>query len=250
MPFFPESSGGGGADGPAVGIIQWPHMWPGSIGYDYWFGPYGGNGDLLQAVASATQPGELAAWDWNVSGFPQENDNTSADFISASDKGGQSGLVIGSSDKVISPAIFGDWVHGKAVQELMGWAALPTSIEVSFIARFGNAATNENISYFGAFQGAPATAASSGCLCVVHCNGSNFIIRGASNTLTGAASDASFHFWKFSITASLVTVYMDDVLVGTFVPDTDVYPFSVGVNTIAATNTITLAMMRVKYVGA
>jgi hypothetical protein len=193
---------------------------------DYWFAPAPG----LAAVPTAGDG-------WGFTSLVSGGGST-ADFLASGDSDPWHWAADAANDALVSPRLFGDYWHARAVQEILG--ALPTTITLDMIARWATASANETTTWLGF-----GPAANTPNIAVIS-DGANFRLSNGAVTDAGAAVDNNWHFWRIQLTAAQAQWWIDGADQGTLAMPTDVFPVRAGFFT-GATNRLNLAFMHAYY---
>lgn len=212
--------------------------WTRSAGTDYWY---------REQEAGTAADDLITNYGWTTTALSYTV-GTLADLLTSADVGTPTITVFdAANDLLLSPSIFGDYVHGQQAANILGYA--PTTLHLECYANFGTATANETVSGFGFSTGSGLTATNH--LAYIHSNSANFAIRGTDGTGaltdTGAVVDNLYHLWKIVMTAGGSTEwFMDGISQGTITLKTDLFPtgFSASVTT---TNRINVAWAHAWY---
>ena len=220
-----------------------PLVWERAPGTDFWL--FAAN----RVAAAATFPDDLADYGW-VTTSVLFTAGVGADFISSADVGTPRTLgTNAASDILQSPVIFGDYPHARMAQTFLGY--LPTKLIAEFYAYFDVASANETATAIGFVEdeGSPITAAGADALAMVYSDGTNFKLEsGAGASAAGAAVDNAAHLWKIVVDATNCTCTMDGGNSISVATETDQFPVSFGLGTVAAgTNRIQLSWLHIYY---
>jgi len=223
-----------------------PQEWGNSSGTDFW-AFFSVNG-----ILSVGNAHELADYGWTTTALSLLA-GSAADMIDSADVGVPGGLEFGAaSDLLQSPAIFGDYAHGRMVEAILGYT--PTQLVLESYGYFTDATpANETASGFGLVDagGSPITAANANAMIVA--NTTNFVLRSGGDSDAGAAVDAVPHLWKVVIDAGGVVTdkvewFIDDVSQGTIDRNADAFPVSFGAGVqVAGTNFFVLSWLHIYY---
>ena len=208
-----------------------PKKWGELPGTDFWI--FCGSTDT-----PPTGDTDLVSYGWETSGVSTFTylPGSGADFLSGSpiaDAGATGGYNFGTAgDYLISPFIFGDYVHARMVQELLGY--FPTELNLEVYGRFA-ANPDENASGFGFVEagGGGGVLADADLMAFIGPGGSNFeLIRGDGTVDAGAAAyDTDPHLFKIKCSGMTAEWFIDDVSQGTLGLQDDLWPVAFAINT-------------------
>ena len=202
-----------------------PQEWAYRPGTDFW-AFFGNSGLLTSGVAH-----ELSDYGWSTTALAFASPD-GADFMSSDDIGTPNGLVFAdASDLLQSPAIFGDYTHGRMVEEILG--KFPTQFAIEIYAAFTTVTGTSNRSGFGLVEAGGTAGAAADELAWIYTDGTNFTIRSDADSDVGAADDTDYHLWKIVVSSGdktdAVEWFIDGVSQGTMDRKTDEWPVSFGV---------------------
>lgn len=209
-----------------------PHLWAAKPGTDYWL--LGGHADIVTSPAAATVVGALEGWGWTTTALSLTT-GSGADFLSSSDKGIHTGISIGlASDLLQSPVIFGDYAHGLAAAQFLGY--MPTALVLDVYATFTVVATTSDTTGFGFVEDGGSAIVANDQLAYITSDGTNFLLR--NDTVSDASiavADTNPHLFRIKVTSSNVEWFIDDVSQGTIALKADEWPVSFGAGALATT---------------
>lgn len=220
--------------------VATPQMWGESAGTDFWMVP------SVNGMLTASKPPTLADYGWTTTDLALTA-GAGGDFLSATDIGSVNRIAFdAASDMLLSPAIFGDYAHGKMAESFLGF--MPTQLNVEVVAAFPVVANNETNTAFGLVEdgGSPITAADA--LAMIFSDGTNFGLRSGAATDAGALVDTAVHRWLTEVTATTVTWYIDGTSQGTLALEADEWPAAFGAGIKAAgSNTLSIGPVHIWY---
>lgn len=221
--------------------ILTPQEWAYSAGTDYW--AYFGNSALLSANAH-----QLSDYGWTTTTLAFASAD-GGDFMSSTDVGTPNGLVFGdSTDLLQSPNIFGDYTHGRFVEEVLG--RFPTQLVVELYAAFTTVTGTSNRSGFGLVEAGGTAGTAADELAWIYTDGTNFTIRSDADSDAGAADDTNYHLWKIVVSSGSATDavewFIDGTSQGTMDRKTDEWPASFGMYA-HTTNRFVLSWVHIYY---
>ncbi len=204
--------------------IWTPQEWGYSPGTDYW--AFFGDSGLLGANAH-----QLSDYGWTTTALAFASPD-GADFLSSDDVGTPNGLAFADANDLLqSPAIFGDYTHGRMVEEILG--KFPTQFAIEIYAAFTTVTGTSNRSGFGLVEAGGTAGAAADELAWIYTDGTNFTIRSDTDSDVGAADDTSYHLWKIVVSSGSATDavewFQDGTSQGTMDRKTDEWPASFGV---------------------
>ncbi len=200
-----------------------PQDWADAAGTDFW--AFFGN-----VVATEGGVGDLDDFGWVTTGFSVLA-GSGADFLSGSptaDIGTTGGINFDTaSDALTSPFIFGDYAHGRMVQEFL--RHFPTELNMECYARFA-ATGDENGSGFGFLEagGTPIEVAST--MAYISSGGTVFELHSGAAEDAGDTDDTDPHLWRIKCTGTTAEWFIDGTSQGTIALQDDLWPvaFSAG----------------------
>lgn len=232
-------------------VIQRHHVrardWGAQPGTDFWLS---GAFDNIVAAAGTATPTGLSGWGWTTTSL-DVTEGSAADFLSSSDKGAFSGISIGAaSDLLQSPRIFGDYSHGLAAQQFLGY--YPTKLTCDVYAQFSVINTASDTTGFGFVEDAGSAIVAADQLAYITSNGTNFLFRSdAATDASAAVADTSPHLFRIVLdsTAQTAEWFIDGTSQGTIALKTDEFPASFGAGALATTgaNFFTIAWAHIWY---
>lgn len=224
--------------------IEDPRLWGVGLGTDFTFG----TGTTTALITSGTAGQVLSEFGWTTTTLAYVA-GSAADFLSSADKGVPPHLLLAdASDLLASPAVFGDFSHGRAASRILGY--MPTTLNFECLAAFTTASNNEPSTGFGFVEdgGSVITAAAADHMACITSNGTNFILSSGAATDTGAVIDTSWHVWRVSVSASGCEWFIDDVSQGSIALQTDEWPVSFEAGVVAAgANDVAISHFHVWY---
>ena len=215
--------------------------WTRSAGTDYWY---------REQEAGTAADDLITNYGWTTTALSYAVGSL-ADLLTSADVGTPTITEFGAlNDLLLSPSIFGDYVHGQQAGNILGYA--PTMLSLECYANFGTASANETVSGFGFSTGSGLTATNH--VAYIHSNGTNIAIRGTDGTGaltdtggTVAAVGATYHLWKIVATAGgTVEWFMDGTSQGTITLVGDLFPTAFSASS-STTNRINLAWAHCYY---
>lgn len=208
-----------------------PSAWLSEPGTDFWL--VGGSGDLV-AASGATNLTGLDSYGWTTTALSLTA-GSAADFLSSSDKGTHTGIVIGAaSDLLQSPVIFGDYMHGLLAGQILGY--YPTVLNLEVYATFTVVATASDTTGFGWVEDAGSGIVGADQLAYITSDGTNFLLRsGAASDTSIAVADTNPHLFRIKLTSASAEWFIDDVSQGTIALEADEFPVSFGAGALATT---------------
>ena len=222
-----------------------PFEWDRSPATDYWLAA------TNHVAAAATFPDDLADYGW-VTTSVLFTAGSAADFITSADVGIPRSLgTDAASDILQSPVMFGDYAHALQAKQFLGY--LPTKLCAEFYAQFNVASAAETATTIGFVEagGSPVTAAGADTMASFYSDATNFKLEsGAGASAAGALISTTYHLWKIvlDVTTQLATGTMDGGNAITVALQTDLFPVSFGLGTVAAgTNRIQLSFLHIWY---
>ena len=215
-----------------------PSQWTRTAATDFWY---------AERAAGVAADELITDYGWTTTSLSYTI-GSAADLLTSADVGTPTSTDFGAAnDLLLSPSIFGDYMHSQIAAHILGYQ--PTTLNLEAYAAFTTSSANETISGFGFSTGSGLTATNH--VAHIFSNGTNFAIRGTDGTgaLTdaGAAVDASFHKWKIVATAGgSVEWFIDGTSQGTITLKTDMFPtaFTASVTT---TNRLSLSYAHIWY---
>lgn len=221
--------------------VNRPVDWATGLGTDYMagFGVLASNNDNLLTNSGWT----------NATGAVTAG--AAADFLSSSDKAAPRHILLADAgDDLFSPPIFGDYGHGEAAANVLGYS--PTAMVMEVYAAFTTASNDESVTGFGLVEdgGDPETANDH--LAFIRSDGTNFICRSGADADTGAAVDTAWHLWKIRITQGTtdkVEWFIDGTSQGTLDLTADEFPVYWAAHVLDATgaNDVAIAWVHIYY---
>lgn len=198
-----------------------PRDWGHSVGTDYWL--------LCNDVDMAAAGGmDLVNYGWESDGFSFTAFAGDADFMSSSDKGTTGGFNFDTAeDTLLSPAMFGDWVHIQQVASILG--ASPTTLSCEFIMRLaaGNDEEGTGIGFWIGAATDPVTKAETEG--VVTCDGTDFSLETSAAADAGSTKATTAHVFRVTLTfGSTMEWFIDGTSQGTAAITADKYPLKFG----------------------
>ena len=205
-----------------------PQLWGNTLATDYW--AFFNDADQVAGGGD-----DLGGHGWPVATGYGITGGAGADLLSSSDIGSSPGFFFDTAgDALDSPAMFGDFSHGRMVQELLGY--FPTKLTMDCYARFV-ANNNETATGFGFIQdgGTPLTIADH--LAYIFTDGTNFGLREGEGPTSdaGATDDTDAHLWRIILTGTTAEWFIDGTSQGTITLLGDQFPVSFGIATLAST---------------
>ena len=215
-------------------------MWTRSAATDFWY---------AERAAGIAADELITDYGWTTTALSYTV-GSAADLLTSADVGTPTSTDFGAaSDLLVSPSIFGDYIHSQIAAGILGYN--PTTLNMEVYAAFTANGGNETTSGFGFSTGTGLTATNH--VAYIHSNGTLFAIRGTDGTGaltdTGAAKDTAFHKWKIVLTAGGSTEwFIDGTSQGTITLKTDMFPtaFSAGI-VAAGANTLSIAHAHIWY---
>ena len=214
--------------------------WTRTPGTDFWY---------IEREAGTAADDLITNYGWTTTALSYTV-GTTADLLSSADVETPGITVLdAASDLLLSPSIFGDYSHGLAAGNILGYT--PTQLCLETYAKFATASANETTTGFGFSTGSSLTATNH--IAFIHSNSANFAVRGTPGTGgytdTGAAVDTTYHLWKIVATAGgTVEWFIDGTSQGTITLVTDLFPTALSASIVAAgTNRVNVAWAHVYY---
>lgn len=219
--------------------------WSDSSGSDFFFMP-----DAAQ-ISGTGGAEDLSDVGWTITTFAgQFVAGVDADFLATADKGVPAHFVTTApSDRLQSPAIFGDWVHGRQAANHLGED--PTTLTVEQWVTFSVAANSETATAVGFTDAGGSSIVATDAVAMIHSDGTNFICRSSADADTGALIDTALHLFKIVIsqgTTDAIEWFIDGTSQGTLDLREDVFPVSWGGGVVSAgSNRLLIGPCRVFY---
>ena len=207
-----------------------PHDWGHMKGTDYC--AFFGESDMAAAGGK-----DLADDGWESGGFGYLA-GSAAGFLDSSDAGTTGGLNFdAASDYLISPFIFGDYAHARALQHLLGY--LPTTLNMEVYARFASSAADEQATGFGFVEagGGGGVLAKADLMAFISIGASNFELHSGATADEGSTKATTPHLFRIKITlGGTAEWFIDDVLQGSIAIQANLWPCAWAANTQAGGN--------------
>ena len=220
-----------------------PRLWSRALGTDYWaaFGE--------TSIDADTGGSKLDDFGWTTTSLVETAATGTGDFLSSSDIGVPDHVLTNASgDLLQSPAIFGGYNHGRAVESMLGYA--PTQMTMECFASFTVVTGTSNRSGFGLVEDAGTAGTAADELAWIYTDGTNFTIRSDADSDAGAADDVDWHLWKITVKIGFATDavewFIDGTSQGTMDRKTDEWPVSFGMYA-HTTNRPGLAWLHLSY---
>ncbi len=147
-----------------------PRLWSRALGTDYWasFGE--------TSIDADTGGAKLDDFGWTTTTLTETAATGAGDFLSSDTPGVPDHVLTdGSTDLLQSPAIFGGYAHGLAVESMLGYA--PTQLTLECYASFTVVTGTSNRSGFGLVEDAGTAGTAADELAWIYTDGTNFTIR-------------------------------------------------------------------------
>jgi hypothetical protein len=203
-----------------------PKLWGSNAGSDFWW-----NCNNADQIAAGSD--DLVGHGWISTGGVYLAGSL-ADFGSSADVGTTGGFHMDTAgDTVASPQIFGDYLHMRMVQEILGY--MPTTLNAEFYMRL-SANNDEQASGAGFWEaGSTSAFAKADCMAVVASGGTNFELHSGAAEDSGSADSTNATLFKITVTTgSTIEWWINGTSQGTLALQTDLWPAMFGVNTQAA----------------
>ncbi|KKN06315.1 hypothetical protein LCGC14_1078420 [marine sediment metagenome] len=220
-----------------------PRLWSRALGTDYWasFGE--------TSIDADTGGAKLDDFGWTTTTLTETVATGAGDFLSSDTPGVPDHVLTdGSGDLLQSPAIFGGYAHGRAVESMLGYA--PTQLTLECYASFTVVTGTSNRSGFGLVEDAGTAGTAADELAWIYTDGTNFTIRSDADSDAGAADDVDWHLWKITVkigsATDAVEWFIDGTSQGTMDRKTDEWPVSFGMYA-HTTNRPGLAWIHISY---
>jgi hypothetical protein len=218
-----------------------PSQWTRTPATDFWY---------AERAAGVAANDLITDYGWTTTALSYTI-GSAGDLLTSADVGTPTSTDFGAAaDLLLSPSIFGDYLHAQMAADILGYA--PTTLSLEAYAAFTTASAAETISGFGFSTGSGLTATNH--VAHIYSDATNIAIRGTDGTgaltdtgVTIAALGATFHKFKIVATAGgTVEWFIDGASQGTITLKTDMFPtaFSASVTT---TNRLSLAWAHVWY---
>jgi hypothetical protein len=229
-----------------------PRDWAYKVGTDYLWLP----STNTALITSGTAGEVLSEFGWVTTalsfGAP-----VGGDFLSSADVGAtdaQNAILLGATaDIVRSPVIFGDYMHARAVQQILGY--FPTKLTLETYAALTVRSANETQTAFGFLIGGGTASVAADHTAAITSNGTNVLLR--SEPAGGALTDnggtigvvgAGYHMWKITLDATNIEWFMDGTSQGTISMSTVTEEFPVSFFGHAlTTNRINIGFIHIYY---
>ncbi len=212
--------------------------WTRSAGTDFWY---------VEREAGTAADDLITNYGWTTTGLSYTL-GSGADLLTSADVGTPTSTDFGAAtDLLLSPSIFGDYVHSRQAANILGYD--PTTLNFECMAAFSVNSAAETISGFGFSTGSGLTATNH--VAYIYSDATNFAIRGTDGTgaLTdvGALVDTLWHRWRIVATAGgTVEWFIDGTSQGTITLKTDLFPTAFSASS-TTTNRLSLAQAHVWY---
>jgi hypothetical protein len=198
--------------------VEWAH----SAGTDFW--AFFANADMAAAGSA-----DLANNGWTVTAATIVV-GSGADLLTSSGIGVTGGIALPTeADLIDSPSMFGDFAHGRMVQEFLGY--LPTRLHLELYARFGASTNDETATGFGFVQDVGSPITTTDHLAYIFSDGVNFGLRSSGATDAGAVDDTDSHLWKITLSGTTAEWFIDGTSQGTIALLENQFPVSFGAGT-------------------
>ena len=224
-----------------------PVKWGTNLGTDFWF-QAGANGNQ-----TASGNNLLTDGGWTATAV-DSTAGSAADFGSRSDPGTPGRMATGAaSDLLLSPAIFGDYVHMHAAAVIAGMQSVPRYLVADAYAAFSVFSADEVTTNLGFVEdgGSIITAADVQATFYSKGTGATFNMQSNAAVVTGLVSaDASYNWFRIILdrTAGYSLFYVNGTYNGTTPITADEFPLSFGAGVGAGgTNRIQLSQIHIFY---
>ena len=199
--------------------------WGREPGTDFWFIPRN-EGELVGVTNEPT----LADREWTTTSLVFTA-GSGADFLDSTDAGvPEHFLTNASGDLLQSPAIFGDYIHGQQAAQFLGYT--PTKLILECYASLTVASANETRSGFGLVEAGGTAGTDADAMAWIFSDATNFGLRSAADSDTGALIDTNWNLWKIVISTGAVTDaiewFINGTSQGTIDRQADLWPASFG----------------------
>lgn len=199
-----------------------PKLWGSNAGTDFWW-------NCNNADQAAAGSDDLVGHGWISTGGVYLAGSL-ADFGSSADVGTTGGYHMDTAgDTVASPQIFGDYLHMRMVQGILGY--LPTTLTAEFYMRL-SANNDEQASGVGFWEAGSTSAFAKGdTLAVIGSGGTNFELHSALTEDAGSTDDQNAHLFQIVCGGGVAAWYIDGTSQGSVNLQVDLWPAMFGVNT-------------------
>ena len=200
-----------------------PKLWGSNAGTDFWW-----NCNNADQVAAGSD--DLVGHGWISTGGVYLA-GSAADFLSSADVGTTGGYHMDTAaDTVASPQVFGDYLHARMAEAILG--AAPTTLNAEFYMRL-SANNDEQASGVGFWEAGSTSAFAKGdTMAVVVSGGTNFEIHSGAAEDSGSTDNTTAHIFKMTGTfGSTWEWWIDGTSQGTLAIQADLWPVMFGVNT-------------------
>lgn len=208
-------------------IVTNPEDWGHGVGTDYhaFFG---------EADEAAGGGKDLSEHGWESTGFGYLASSL-AGFLDVDDQGTLGGFNFDTaSDFLISPFIFGNYSHGRFVQNVLGH--FPHNLNMEVMARFASSAADEQATGFGFIEaGSTGALAKADLMAFISIGATNFELHSGAAADEGSAKDTDPHLFKITITfGGSAEWFIDSVSQGSIAIQADLWPAAWAANTQAS----------------
>ena len=215
-----------------------PSQWTRTPATDFWY---------AERAAGVAANDLITDYGWTTTALSYTV-GSAADLLTSADVGTPTSTDFGAAaDLLVSPSIFGDYMHAQMAADILGYQ--PTTLNLEAYGAFTVASAAETISGFGFSTATSLTATNH--VAFIYSDATNFAMRGTDGTgaLTdvGALVSNTFHKWKIVATAGgTVEWFIDGTSQGTITLKADMFPtaFSASVTT---TNRLSLSYAHIWY---
>jgi hypothetical protein len=233
----PNAVGVGSGAGGRIHVTR-PSLWTRNPGTDFWY---------AERAAGVAADELITDYGWTTTALSYTV-GSAADLLTSADVGTPTSTDFGAAaDLLLSPSIFGDYVHSQMAADILGYS--PTTLNLEAYAAFTTSSAAETISGFGFSTGSGLTATNH--VAHIYSDATNFAIRGTdgSGALTDVGALLAATYKKFKIVATAggtVEWFIDGTSQGTITLKTDLFPtaFSASVTT---TNRLSLSWAHIWY---